>query len=69
MKEQKKRSLMKSLVWRLIGIFILGYITWLVTSNWEQTTIITVSFHLIRTILYYFHERVWLKIKWGIDDE
>jgi hypothetical protein len=28
-------------------------------------SIITLLFHSIRVILYYFHERVWERISWG----
>jgi uncharacterized membrane protein len=63
--ECKKRSWLKSLVWRLIGIFILGAITWSITHNWEQTSIITIIFHVVRLVMYYFHERIWENVQWG----
>jgi len=53
------RSWAKSFVWRFIGIWLLGLITWLVTHSWAKTTVITVSFHLLRVLMYYFHERAW----------
>ena len=64
--ESKKRSLVKSLVWRIIGIFVLGAITWAFTQNVEVTTAVTIIFHTIRFILYYIHERAWDKIEWGL---
>ncbi|MFA6097554.1 MAG: DUF2061 domain-containing protein [Candidatus Paceibacterota bacterium] len=67
--ETKTRSWVKSIAWRIIGIFLLGYITYLVTGNSEQTTTITVLFHGIRVIMYYYHERLWLKINWGTNNE
>ena len=63
--ETNKRSWMKSIIWRLIGIFILGGISWFVTRSWEQTSLVTVSFHTIRLVLYYFHERAWDNVEWG----
>ncbi len=59
------RSWVKSICWRVIGIFILGALAWSFTRNWEQTTLITVVFHSIRLVLYYFHERIWERIEWG----
>jgi len=53
-------------MWRLIGIFVLGTITWLITKNIEATTIITLVFHSTNFILYYYHERYWEKIDWGL---
>ena len=63
--ETKRRSWLKSIVWRLIGILILGGITWLITRSWEKTSVITILFHSIRLILYYYHERAWDNVEWG----
>jgi len=64
--ETRLRSLVKSLTWRVLGIVILAILAWIFTGSWEQTTLITVTFHTIRVVLYYFHERLWLRIRWGI---
>ena len=63
--ETRTRAWVKSFVWRLIGILVLGAISWLVTRSWKEVGIITVVFHFLRFVLYYFHERVWERIKWG----
>jgi len=63
--ESRKRSLVKSIIWRVLGIVILGVITWLFTKSWKITTSVTVLFHVIRVVLYYFHERLWSGINWG----
>ena len=57
--------MVKSIVWRIIGIVLLGGITWVFTRDLEATTIITVLFHSIRLVLYYIHERIWDRIEWG----
>ncbi len=63
--ESRKRSWAKSLVWRVVGVVLLGVIAYSVTSNWEQMTMITLIFHGLRVVLYYLHERVWDQIAWG----
>ena len=63
--ESRKRSWAKSVTWRVIGIFLLGAITYLVTGNWKEMTVITLLFHGIRVVLYYYHERLWQRISWG----
>jgi len=63
--ETHARAWVKSIVWRILGIVILGAISWLVTHNWKEVTTITIIFHAVRVILYYFHERVWERISWG----
>jgi uncharacterized membrane protein len=63
--ETKKRSWAKSVTWRLFGIVLLGLISFLITKNWKQMTVITALFHGIRLVLYYYHERIWQRISWG----
>jgi uncharacterized membrane protein len=63
--ETHARAWVKSLVWRIFGIVILGTVSWLVTHSWKEMTVITIIFHGVRVILYYFHERVWERIHWG----
>jgi len=60
------RSIVKAVVWRILGVIILGGLSWVLTKKWEDTAIITISFNSIRLVLYYFHERAWNRISWGI---
>ncbi len=60
-----KRSWMKSITWRVVGVVLLGLITFTITKNWKEMAIITVIFHGIRVVLYYYHERVWERVSWG----
>ena len=60
-----RRSWAKSITWRVMGIIILGGLSWLFTRGWRETALITITFNAIRLILYYFHERAWEKISWG----
>ena len=63
--ESHLRAWVKSIVWRMLGIVVLGVISWLVTHSWKDVTLITMIFHGVRAILYYFHERAWDRISWG----
>ncbi len=60
-----KRSWTKSVTWRVLGIVLLCAISYFITKDWKQMTLITVVFHSIRVVLYYYHERVWDQIPWG----
>ncbi len=57
--ESRKRSIIKSITYRIICIISLLTITLLLTKNLSQSIAITVVFQTIQTILYYIHERVW----------
>lgn len=65
LKDTHARSIVKSLVWRVIGIFMLAAISWLITRDWRSMTLITLIFHSIRVVLYYIHERIWERVSWG----
>jgi len=61
MKETKVRSWTKSITWRIIGFIIL----FILTGSWE----VSIIFHAIRFVLYFFHERIWNKFDWGVRSE
>jgi uncharacterized membrane protein len=63
--DTRARSWAKSFTWRIVGVVILGGITYSMTQSWQQTGAITVLFHAIRVVLYYWHERLWEKVAWG----
>ena len=57
-----KKSMLKSLIWRIMGVFILGTITYIFTRHWITTTYITFVHHATFLLVYYLHERLWIKI-------
>jgi len=62
--EKHKRSLIKSVVWRIIGILFLALVTYIYTRNWITTSLVTILHHGTFIVVYYLHERFWLKIRW-----
>jgi len=65
MKETRKRSIAKSVVWRLICIIVSVFTSFLLTARWDLAVAIGASYNIITMILYYFHERLWNRVKWG----
>jgi len=63
MEELKKRSALKSFIWRIVGVIVLAAVTFGYTGNWITTGLVTVIHHGVFLLVYYFHERAWLKIK------
>ena len=64
--ESKRRSLVKLLSWRAIGLIIWPIVSYTITGDWVMTGWLTAGF-LFMTIFYYIHERIWDRIKWGRD--
>ena len=75
--ELRRRTIAKSLLWRLIGIvwtWVGAYFILLLTpqrfrSASLMATAIVVYHHSTRMIMYYLYERIWNKIRWGRIDE
>jgi len=63
MKESKKRSLSKGIIWRLISLITLAIITYIFTGNLVEVTLITVISTIVFLFVYFIHERIWQKIK------
>ena len=63
--DTKKRSWVKSIVWRIVGVVLLGGLSWEITRDLREMTIITALFHSLRFVLYYAHERIWERLAWG----
>ena len=71
--ESRRRTIVKSLAWRVIGIgwtWVGAYIIILmVPPTWKNAaiiaTLIVVYHHSTRMIMYYFYERLWARISWG----
>lgn len=63
--ESKKRTLVKTAVYRGSITLLLFVLLWVFTDNIYQTSMITLVFNVAATVIYYFHERMWGKINWG----
>ena len=63
--EKIKRSLAKTISWRIIGTLDTLLLSWIITGEASLAfTIASVEF-ASKMILYFFHERAWNNIKWG----
>jgi uncharacterized membrane protein len=63
--DKQKRSLLKTLTWRVTGSGATFLIAWLISADLAAATGIASIQLVANTILYYIHERVWNKIDWG----
>ena len=60
--ESHKRSLLKSVSWRITGSIDTLILCYLFTGNLQLAAGISATEIVTKIILFYFHERVWLKI-------
>ena len=65
MEEQKKRSILKTLTWRITASLDTFVIAWVITGDWKMGGSIAGIEVMTKMFFYYFHERIWNKIKRG----
>jgi uncharacterized membrane protein len=57
------KSALKSIIWRVMGVMVLATITYLFTRSWITTSLITVIHHATFLVVFYLHERIYMKVK------
>lgn len=65
MNESRRRSLVKSITWRIICIVISVLTAFILTNRLDIAAAIGTVYNIATTALYYFHERAWNKIRLG----
>ena len=66
---QRKRHIAKTLTWRIIGTIDTMLIGYLITGDIKIGLSIGGIEVISKMVLYYLHERVWYKSKFGIDEK
>ncbi len=66
MHEKPYRSVVKTISWRTVGTLDTIIVSYFVTGNLVMAASIGSIEVITKMILYYFHERVWNKLKFGI---
>jgi uncharacterized membrane protein len=56
-----KLSALKSLIWRIMGVIVLASVTYFFTRKWITTTYITFIHHATFLLVFYLHERFYLR--------
>ena len=63
--DKLKRSLAKTISWRVIGTLDTVLISWIITGTLALAFSIGAVELVSKMGLYFFHERAWNNIKWG----
>ena len=61
MMPDKKRHILKTITWRIVGTIDTMVLGWFVTGDLKIGMAIGGFEVITKMILYYFHERVWFK--------
>lgn len=66
MQETQLRTVVRSISYRLTALVFTIFWTWLLTGDFVKSAAYSTALHFLLTIDYYIHERIWLKIRWGL---
>ncbi|MEO8773802.1 MAG: DUF2061 domain-containing protein [Gelidibacter sp.] len=64
-KENIKRTLLKTISWRVVGTLATVVISYVITGTMALAFSIGAIELVSKMALYFFHERAWNNIKWG----
>ena len=63
--EQKRRSIVKTLSWRLWATIITTLVVYFIKGEWSFAVEVGILDTTIKLGAYFYHERVWNKINYG----
>jgi len=63
--ETIKRSICKTISWRIVATIITATIVYILTGRFEFAAAIGLLDTTVKFIAYFFHERIWNKIGFG----
>jgi uncharacterized membrane protein len=69
MYETRKRTVAKMFSYRITAWLFTILWTYMFTGNIGEATGFATLLHILLSVDYYIHERMWLKVKWGRTNE
>lgn len=67
MSNSRKRHIAKTLTWRVVGTIDTMILAWVISGDPMTGFKIGAAEVVTKMILYYFHERAWYKVNFGLD--
>ena len=64
--KDRKRHILKTLTWRIVGTIDTIVLGWLISGDLSVGATIGAFELATKMILYYMHERVWYRVNFGI---
>lgn len=64
--ETKTRTIVRGITYRISAWLFTIVWTYIFTGNIAQSAGFSTLLHILLTLDYYIHERIWLRIKWGL---
>ena len=65
MAEKTKRSVVKTITWRIIASATTILLVYVITKKIVLSLGVGLIEFIVKLLLYFFHERIWNKVPWG----
>ncbi|MCR4309134.1 MAG: DUF2061 domain-containing protein [Deltaproteobacteria bacterium] len=63
--ESHKRSIAKTISWRVVATIITGVVTYFLTGRLDFAVTVGLADTFVKFFIYYAHERIWTRISYG----
>jgi len=63
--DHPKRTLVKTLTWRIIAFLTTIVIVYIYSRDVKESLVVGITANLLKMIFYYAHERVWNRLEFG----
>ena len=63
--ETQKRSIAKTISWRVVATIITGVVTYFLTGRLDFAVTVGLADTFVKFFTYYAHERTWTRISYG----
>jgi len=67
--ETNLRSIVKGAIYRGLSFILSTAVAWAVTGQLQEGLMISFIYGIGGIIIFFIHERAWLKVKWGMSKE
>ena len=68
MRESKKRTVVKALIYRFFIVVTVWLMLVLMGNETDEALGVSIVSNIFWTIGYYYYDRIWLKVKWGMEE-
>jgi len=63
--DHPKRSFIKSITWRVVAVVATVAAVYIYSKDLKEAFVIGIGANAVKFFLYYWHERLWEKVKFG----
>jgi len=68
MRESKKRTVVKALIYRFFIVVTVWLMLVIMGNETDEALGVSIVSNIFWTIGYYYYDRIWLKVKWGMEE-